>query len=100
MLMLSARKSKKSIYEGHAENVQVPVGRLRQVLQHFSRRSAAECVKGSTKLLEISWTAIKGIDFANRLCEDGRLVLEPAHFQQLSFAEVQTGNTKNMCCHN
>lgn len=38
--------------------------------------------------MEISWSAIQGIDFANRLCEDGRLVLEPAHFQQLSFEEV------------
>ena len=68
--------------------MQVPVGRIRQVLQHLSRRPQANKLQGLSKVLEIDWSDIKGIDFANRLCEDGRLVLEAGAFQQLTFTEV------------
>lgn len=69
-------------------HLQVSVGRLRQVLQHLSRRSQVEKLQGLSKVLEIDWAHVKGIDFANRLCEDGRLVLEAGAFQQLTFTQV------------
>ncbi|KAK9843561.1 hypothetical protein WJX84_006075 [Apatococcus fuscideae] len=68
----------------------VPIGRLRQVLQHFSRRAPADRLHGISKVLEINWPDIKGVDFVNRLCEDGRLVLEAGAFQQLTFPEVES----------
>ena len=70
-------------------HLQVSVGRLRQVLQHLSRRTQVEKLQGLSRVLEIDWADVKGIDFANRLCEDGRLVLEAGAFQQLTFTEVR-----------